>query len=377
MKITTTTDDRALMRLCLDLAARGAGYTSPNPMVGAILVKSGRIIGEGWHKRCGGPHAEIECLRSASEDPRGASMYVNLEPCSHHGRTPACAPALIEAGIRKVVIAMRDPNPLVNGHGVRLLRAAGLTVSAGVLEEEAAYFNRHFVTHITERRPYVHVKVAQSLDGKISGGRRRWISSAESRLLVHRWRATHDAVLVGASTIHLDHPSLNVRGIRGRHPHIVVLDGALHLTARDLRFPAQDTRRVILCTTSSAVHRRRALLRSLARQGVELFAIPAKGPRIAIDDLVVVLYESGIRSVLVEGGNSVFSQFARSGIVDEWSVVVAPKTLGEGLPAFDGASTGEFASRERKLETMTAMSVGEDVILRAFRKRYSPGIVGV
>ncbi len=362
--------DRGMMHACLELAARGAGFASPNPMVGAILEKHGRIIGKGWHKRSGGPHAEIECLRSCREDPQGATLYVNLEPCSHQGRTPPCAPALIEAGIRRVVIGTKDPNPLVQGNGARLLSANGVDVCVGILGAEAAFFNRHFFTHITEQRPYVHVKIAQSLDGKISGSAERWISSLESRRLVHRWRAMHDAILVGASTVRIDRPSLSVRHSKGRQPTVVVLDGKLRLTSKEMQFPAANERRVILCTTLKAIEQHRSVVRSLARRGVEVFAIRGKGSRIELGDLVQVLYEGGIRSILVEGGGDLFRQFAESGLVDEWSIFVAPRIIGRGTAAFTGGLSPVFKPQERAMGTMNAAHVGRDVLVRAFRKKY-------
>ncbi|HTY01138.1 MAG TPA: bifunctional diaminohydroxyphosphoribosylaminopyrimidine deaminase/5-amino-6-(5-phosphoribosylamino)uracil reductase RibD [Bacteroidota bacterium] len=369
--------DHAMMRTCLELASRGAGLTSPNPMVGAIMVKRGRIIGQGWHRRYGAPHAEQECLRSCREDPRGGTMYVSLEPCSHQGQTPPCAPALIKAGVSRVVIATKDPNPLVHGRGIRMLTSAGIAVTVGVLEEEARFFNRQFFTHITEGRPYVHVKIALSLDGKIAGGAKRWISSPASRRLVHRWRTTHDAVLVGAATVHLDRPSITVRHVRGRDPHVVVLDGSLTLTSRELQFPRANRRRVIVCTTAHAIERHRSLVRSLARQGVELFAIPARGSRIALDELVQVLFEGGMRSILVEGGGDLFRQFAGSSLVDEWSLFVAPSVVGSGMPAFGGAVAPVFRPKEQHLGVLTAMQVGPDVLLRAFREKYDPRVIGV
>ncbi len=374
---TTRADDhdRAMMQDCLELAARGAGHTSPNPMVGAILEKRGRIIGQGWHKRCGGPHAEIECLRSSREDPRGATMYVNLEPCSHHGRTPPCASALIDAGIRRVVIATVDPNPLVEGKGLRMLSAAGVDVTVGVLDEQATFFNRHFFTHIAEGRPYVHVKVAQSLDGKITGSVQRWISSLESRRLVHQWRAIHDAILVGATTVRIDHPALSVRHVKGRQPTVVVLDGNLRLTSRQMQFPFANQRRVILCTTMKAIERHRSVVRSLARNGVELFAIRGAGARIDPGDLVQVLFEGGIRSILLEGGGDLFRQFAASGLVDEWSIFVAPKIIGGGMPAFPGMLKPVFKPKERTMGTMKAVHVGADVLVRAFRKKYDANLL--
>ena len=196
-------DHERFMSECLLLAELGKGQVSPNPLVGAVLVRDGRVVARGYHQRCGGPHAEMNCLAHYTGDVRSATMYVSLEPCSHHGKTPPCADMLSGSGLRHVVVGMKDPNPLVSGRGIERLRNAGVEVTVGVLEREARELNRVFVTHIRAKRPYVHVKIAQSMDGFIASpnARRRWISSAASRALVHRWRAEYDAVLVGAGTV--------------------------------------------------------------------------------------------------------------------------------------------------------------------------------
>ncbi|MCK5572670.1 MAG: bifunctional diaminohydroxyphosphoribosylaminopyrimidine deaminase/5-amino-6-(5-phosphoribosylamino)uracil reductase RibD, partial [Bacteroidetes bacterium] len=220
-------DHERFMSECLLLAELGKGQVSPNPLVGAVLVRDGRVVARGYHQRCGGPHAEMNCLAHYTGDVRSATMYVSLEPCSHHGKTPPCADMLSGSGLRHVVVGMKDPNPLVSGRGIERLRNAGVEVTVGVLEREARELNRVFVTHIRAKRPYVHVKIAQSMDGFIASpnARRRWISSAASRALVHRWRAEYDAVLVGAGTVRKDNPRLNVRLVEGRDPAIVIVDG--------------------------------------------------------------------------------------------------------------------------------------------------------
>jgi diaminohydroxyphosphoribosylaminopyrimidine deaminase/5-amino-6-(5-phosphoribosylamino)uracil reductase len=364
------------MRTCLDLAERGGGFVHPNPMVGAVLVKDGRVTGQGWHRRSGGPHAEIECLRSAVEDPAGGTLYVNLEPCSHFGKTPPCTDALIRAGVRRVVIAMGDPNPLVKGRGVKKLRSAGVDVSSGLMKEEAAYLNRQFVTHIRSGRPYIHVKVAQSLDGKIAGGPNRWITSRAARELVHHWRARYDAVLVGAGTVRADRPSLTVRHSEGRHPHIVVLDGALSLTDTDLRFPRRNERRVIVCTTHRAVLRRRRTVRRLGRNGVEVLAVTGGHGKVPLGGILEALYHHGISSVLVEGGAEVFGQFAVSGLVDEWSVFVAPTLIGPGKEAFPGYQGERGKKGQPPIRTMVWRAVGSDLLIRAYAHVYHPAVIG-
>ena len=222
------------MQECLRLAERGRGSVSPNPMVGAVLVRKGRVLGRGYHARFGGPHAEVNCLGSVRGSTADSTLYVNLEPCAYYGKTPPCVDAVIAAGVREVFTAMKDPNPRVAGRGIRKLRSAGITVHVGLLGDEAKRLNRAFIRHTTVRRPFVHLKIAQSLDGMIAGPRRdnRWITSSASRALVHRMRSEHDAVLVGAGTIRADNPLLTVRSARGRNPHVVILDGRLNVSPK-------------------------------------------------------------------------------------------------------------------------------------------------
>jgi diaminohydroxyphosphoribosylaminopyrimidine deaminase/5-amino-6-(5-phosphoribosylamino)uracil reductase len=397
------------MRECLLLALRGAGRVSPNPMVGALLVKGRKVVSWGWHHEFGGTHAEVDCLRRAHGGARGATLYVNLEPCSHHGKTPPCTEALIEAGIRHVVIAMRDPNPLVSGCGVKRLRGAGIEVVEGILKDEARFLNRFFCTHILSARPYVHVKVAESLDGRITGGNSRWITSLPSRRLVHRWRAMHDAVLVGAGTVLADRPSLTVRLVRGRDPHVVVLDGELRLGAEECRFAGRSRRRIILCTSSEAVRRHGARARALARAGVELLAFPSRRGVLDLDLVLAELYNTGIGSILVEGGAGVNARLSEAGLIDEFSSFIAPAIHGRGLGAFESVESRSPApggSRDREIasglhrkpaflsiegrnpvsfrspasasgknkavamRTITVYNSGGDVLIRAFREKY-------
>lgn len=397
------------MRECLLLALRGAGRVSPNPMVGALLVKGTKVVSWGWHHEFGGTHAEVDCLRRAHGGARGATLYVNLEPCSHHGKTPPCTEALIDAGIRHVVIAMRDPNPLVSGCGVKRLRGAGIEVVEGILKDEARFLNRFFCTHILSGRPYVHVKVAESLDGRITGGNSRWITSLPSRRLVHRWRAMHDAVLVGAGTVLADRPSLTVRLVRGRNPHVVILDGELRLGAEECRFAGRSRRRIILCTSSEAVRRHGARARALARDGVELLAFPSRRGVLDLDLVLAELYNTGIGSILVEGGAGVNARLSEAGLIDEFSSFIAPAIHGGGLGAFESVesrspapsgfrnreiasglhrkpaflsiegrnpvsprspASGSAKNRAVAMRTITVYNSGGDVLIRAFREKY-------
>jgi len=321
------------IRECFRLAQRGKGQVSPNPMVGAVLVRNGKILAKGFHREFGGAHAEVECLRRAPGDVRDATLYVNLEPCSHHGKTPPCVDLILARGIRSVVAAMKDPNPAVAGRGLRKLQEAGVKTRAGLLEEEARELNRVFATHIVARRPYVHVKIAQSRDGRINGGTSRWISSPESRKRVHAMRAEYDAVLVGAGTVRADDPSLTVRLVKGRDPDVVVLDGAFSLSAGRKLFKAHPSRRVYLVTTQQALRRNREKARILSAGGIILLGLAGTREHLNVGRVMKELYKRNIGSVLVEGGGSVFSQFVAEGLIDELTLFVSPDFFGKGLVA--------------------------------------------
>jgi diaminohydroxyphosphoribosylaminopyrimidine deaminase / 5-amino-6-(5-phosphoribosylamino)uracil reductase len=356
--------DTVLMRKCLALATRGAGFVSPNPLVGAILVdRRGKILASGYHRVFGGPHAEVECLDRCRGGAAGTTLYVNLEPCVHHGKTPPCTERIIRAGIRRVVIAIPDPNPLVAGRGIALLRRAGISVRVGLCAEEARSLNRHFLRHISSRMPYVHMKVAQTVDGKIAarGHRQIWISSPESRTLVHRWRATHDAVLVGAGTIRADNPRLDVRRVHGRNPDVVILDGNLRVSTLARVFRDTRSRRVFVCTTRTKNPRRVQAIRRMSLSGVVVLELPGAGHRLLLRRVLSELYRHNIGSILVEGGGDVFTQFVEEGLVDELSLFYAPTLLPGGVPAF-GSSTRR-GGRTRRPGNICVCSVGKDALV--------------
>jgi diaminohydroxyphosphoribosylaminopyrimidine deaminase / 5-amino-6-(5-phosphoribosylamino)uracil reductase len=356
--------DGEMMWECLALAVRGAGRVSPNPMVGAILAdRRGRVLAAGYHRYFGGPHAEVECLSRFSGDPRGTTLYVNLEPCAHAGKTPPCTARIIAARIPRVVVAVADPNPLVAGRGIRALRRAGIRVDVGVLASEACELNRHFLYHIQTGRPYVHVKVAQTLDGKIAGARgaRLQISSDASQRLVHRWRSTHDAVLVGAGTVVADDPRLDVRLVNGRNPDVVIVDGGGRVSAGARVFSDTHSRRVFYCTTRRGG--RRLHLDRLSLMGVIVLEFPSRNERMPFNGLLKELYRQRIGSVLVEGGSEVFTRFIEELLVNELSIFVAPKLLPSGLPAF-GAGDARVA-RIVSSGDIELHRVGADILLQA------------
>jgi diaminohydroxyphosphoribosylaminopyrimidine deaminase/5-amino-6-(5-phosphoribosylamino)uracil reductase len=327
----TPADDQKYMRKVFVLARKGSGFVSPNPLVGALLVKNGHIIGRGFHHRFGEAHAEIDAFDNARTDLSGATLYVNLEPCSHTSKkTPPCVPRIIQEGIKRVVISTIDPNPLENGRGVSILRQAGIEVVTGVLENEGAELNKFFFKYILKGIPYVTVKVAQTLNGYIteSANKQTWISGEQSQRYVHRLRAEHDAVLIGAQTVRVDDPQLTVRKFRGRNPHRIILDGQLSLTP-DFRVFTDDPDAVCHLFTANngtgdtePFERRGILIHKLAMSTNSGIGIPA---------ILNKLSTLGISSVLVEGGNDVFSQFIGGGFWDELKIFVAPKIWNTGV----------------------------------------------
>lgn len=365
--MTTRDRDEHFMRACFALAERGHGRVSPNPLVGAVLVKNGRVVAEGWHRRFGGPHAEVECLHGYRGDLRSAILYVNLEPCTHYGKTPPCADMLIARGVRSIVVAMKDPNPLIAGRGIKKLREAGITVRTGICEAEARRLNKFFIKHITTGTPYVHLKVAQSIDGYIGGeGAPPWITSPASLRLVHEWRATYDAVLIGAGTVAADDPRITVRHTRGRHPHVIILDGRLTLKDSAELLRITHRRYVFLCVESTCAARAKDRVKRLEDRGIIILRFAGKRGRFRLPAVLREVYRYGIGSVLVEGGSSVFAQFRDEALDDETSIFVAPFMLRGGTPAFGGEATLRV-SPARDSRTIVRQ-VGRDVLFQTFHR---------
>ncbi|MCS7049210.1 MAG: bifunctional diaminohydroxyphosphoribosylaminopyrimidine deaminase/5-amino-6-(5-phosphoribosylamino)uracil reductase RibD [Verrucomicrobiae bacterium] len=323
--------EEQFMRRALELARRGVGWTSPNPCVGAVLVRGHRVLGEGWHRGAGLPHAEIEALQDAKRrghTPVEATLYVTLEPCCTQGRTPPCTEAIMAAGIRRVVVGATDPNPRHRGRGLRMLRAAGLQVTQGVLAEEARDLNKAFARWITTGRPWVIVKTAMSADGKIAtaSGDSRWITSVAARTLTHRMRAEVDALLVSAGTVVRDDPQLTVRhGVHGRQPWRVVVDarGRSPRTARLFRDAWRH--RTVVVTTAKSSPSWRAWL---AQQGVTVLVVAADGEHVNLRALLVALGSLEITSVMVEAGGDLVWALLDAGLVDELCWIYAPRILG-------------------------------------------------
>ena len=322
------------MRRALRLALRGQGRVEPNPMVGCVLVRAGRMVGEGFHRRFGGPHAEVEALRRAGDAARGATAFVTLEPCCHYGQTPPCTEALIKAGVSRVVAAMRDPFPKVNGGGIRRLRRAGIRVEVGLCESEAGELLAPFITRVKLGRPYVILKWAQSLDGKIATrtGDSRWISDAPSRRLVHRLRARVDGILVGAGTVLADDPELTARAtpIKRRATRLV-LDGRLRIPIESrLVSTAGECPTIVLCDEANlAEHSRKAA--RLRRAGVEVKGFRASREQVPLRRVLEWLGGRGFSNLLVEGGGEVLASFVDQGMADEALIFVSPRLIGGAL----------------------------------------------
>jgi diaminohydroxyphosphoribosylaminopyrimidine deaminase/5-amino-6-(5-phosphoribosylamino)uracil reductase len=352
--------DQELMRHALELARTNLGRTRPNPTVGCVIVKGGKVVGEGVTGVGGRPHAEALALVRAGKNARGATAYVSFEPCAHFGRTPPCAAALVAAGIKRVVIGCRDPYPPVRGRGIARLRQAGVEVAVGVLEQECKQVNEGFITRVTKGRPFVILKLAVTLDGRIASprGDSRWISSRESRRLVHRWRAECDAVMVGANTVIVDNPRLTCRVRPGRDPVRVVLDGKLRTSAAAKVFRQRSTAPALLFTAPRNVERAR---RRHATDPVEVLAAPLRDGRLALEAVMRELARRGFCKVLLEGGAHLAGSALAAKVVDRVAFFVAPKVLGGGLSAVEGLKF--TVSESIRLRDLRACAVGADWLI--------------
>lgn len=361
-----TAADERFMRRTLELAAKALGRTSPNPAVGAVIVRNGKIIGEGFHRRAGLPHAEREALRRMGGSARGATVYVNLEPCSHHGRTPPCADALIEAGVKRVVVGMVDPNPLVRGRGLRRLRHAGIIIDTGVLREECERLNEDFACFIRTGRPFVTLKLATSLDGRIAtaSGDSQWISGEQSRRIVHGLRNRVDAVLVGAETVRSDDPQLTCRIRGGRDPLRVILDGHLSISPRARVCTQRSTTGTLIVAAED--HGQAKKQAQLEAQGVQIVCFPGQNGRVSLRLLLAELAKRGHKSVLIEGGGRVAAVALREGVVDKVLFFYAPLLLGGDGRAMIGPLGIDRVAAGQKLHTITVERIGRDILVAAY-----------
>lgn len=354
--------DADFIRLALRLAAKAQGATHPNPMVGAVVVRAGRVVGRGFHHRAGQPHAEVMALAQAGARAKGATLYVTLEPCAHFGRTPPCTEAILKSGIRRVVVAMKDPNPKTKGRGLRRLQVEGIRTAVGVLENEAQALNRVFVTWMTKGRPFVTVKVAQSLDGKIAtpGGESRWISGAQARAWVHRLRLQVDAILVGVETVLKDDPRLTVRPSLQNPPLKVVLDSHLKTPPSARLFSSKTP--VLIAATKGASHQRENHLR---QKGAQVVRFSPRQDRVPFKALLRDLAERGISHLLIEGGGQVIASAFEAQAVDRFYCIVAPKIIGgkEAPTPVEGAGIASLR-RALPIRNVTVSRLGPDLLVR-------------
>lgn len=355
--------DEKFMAEALRIAKNAEGRTSPNPMVGAVIVKDGKIIAEGWHRKAGTPHAEIHALNMAGSLAKDSTMYVTLEPCSHFGRTPPCANKIVDAGIKKVVVAMKDPNPLVAGKGIEILRAAGIEVEVGILENDARRLNEVFLKYITKKIPFVTAKFACSLDGKISTvtGESQWISCEESRKFVHHLRDISDGIMVGVGTVLNDNPSLTSRIENGKNPVRIIVDSFARtpLNAKILNDGAAKT---IIAVTENAPAEK---VVKLKKSGAEI--IFSGNLQVELNLLMQELINREITSVLLEGGGTLNFSMFRAGLVDKVFAFVAPKIIG-GKTSLTPVAGGGFEklSDAVNLENLTAEKIGTDILISGY-----------
>jgi diaminohydroxyphosphoribosylaminopyrimidine deaminase/5-amino-6-(5-phosphoribosylamino)uracil reductase len=350
------------MKMALRLAAKGVGRTSPNPAVGAVLVRGSEVVGRGYHRAAGLPHAEVEAIRDAGAAAKGSDLYVTLEPCCHAGRTGPCTEAILSAGIRRVAAAMKDPNPLVAGKGLSALRRAGVPAVVGLLEEEAKLLNRSYCRWVVSGKPYVTLKLAMSLDGQIAAftGSSRWISGEASRRIVHRMRAASDAVLVGGKTFRRDDPLLSARLPGARDPRRVILTSRLTgLSARRL-FRKGKGEILVVCPRGVSG---RDVSRVVSLGG-KVLRLPARDGRISAGAFLRALGKEGVTSLLVEGGGQTAGWLIAAGAIDRLVFFLAPLLLGEGIRAVAGYRARTVAGG-RKLSITGARRAGNDLVVTA------------
>lgn len=353
--MTVNRTDEYYMRCALELSANGT-ECSPNPRVGCVITRGGKIIGKGWHKKCGGPHAEVEAVRDARGDIEGADVYVTLEPCSHYGKTPPCADMLISHKPKRVISSISDPNPKVAGRGFEKLKSAGIEVKTGVLEEECKWMNRGFLRRMKYGRPWIMVKCAATLDGMVApeSGERKWITGPEARMCVHGLRSENDALLTGIGTVLADDPQMTVRLTEGKSPMRVIMD-------RSLRTPTDASMLnggAVIFTLNTASSKK---AEALEEAGARIIRIC--GSEDFLSEVVTCLCGMGVNYLMVEAGPSVTSSFIKSGLCDELALFVAPKIMGKGK-SFAGCADFQEMGDIPRLKDVKYSKYGSDLLIR-------------
>ncbi len=364
------------MLRAIDLAKNGAGYVSPNPLVGCIITNStGEIIGEGWHEKYGEAHAEVNAVRDAESKGHrveGTTAYVTLEPCAHHGRTPPCADFLVEKKIARCVIAVQDPNTQVDGKGIEKLRHAGIEVTLGICEEEAKEMNRFFLHYIASGKPYITLKIASSADGKVAlkSGKSQWITSIASRTLVHRMRSEYDAVMVASATVIADDPELTVRHFAGRNPKRIILDASLRIPETAKVVSDEYAELTIILASEAACRDKGDTVKLLEGRGVKIVRLSSKNGQFDLEDAFRVLGEMKVTSILVEPGPTLATTLYHAGLYDEIALFLAPMVLGDDARS----AFGDLHIRDLKmamqlqLKSVTEVEGSDDILITYTKK---------
>lgn len=362
--------DEMFMKRALELAARATGRTSPNPLVGAVVVKGEVIVGEGYHHQAGTPHAEVHALAQAGQSAQGATLYVTLEPCNHQGLTPPCTRAVIAAGIKRCVVAMEDPNPLVSGRGLTTLAEAGIAIETGLLQAEAEKQNEVFLKYITSGLPFVTLKTAMTLDGKIASksGDSRWITSEAARQRVHEMRDQADAIMVGIGTVLADDPRLNTRlsDRQGRDPVRLIIDGRLELPLHS-QIVASSIKQQTLVFTAASADRSKA--RQLEQSGLEVITVDGAADDLNLEQVLQTAAHRKLSSVLVEGGGGINASLLKYGLVDKICWFIAPKIIGGSTAPSPVEGVGwETMAQALKVEDMQVNCIGPDIMISGYVK---------
>lgn len=348
------------MEMTVKLAEKGRGLTSPNPMVGCIIVKRGRIVGKGYHKKAGTEHAEVLAINDAGKKVMNSTMYINLEPCSHWGRTPPCTEKIMEAGVREVIIGVKDPNPLVDGF--RELKARGLKTKIGILEKEAKKLNEIYMKYIKTKKPFAIIKVAMSMDGRIATktGDSKYITSREAREYVHQLRTEVDAVMVGVNTVLRDNPELTPRLFKGKDPMKIVVDSSLKIpkNCNLMKNPAK----LIIAATNKAPKNE---IKRLQQKGVNVIITKSKKGLVDLQDLMKQLGKHEIASIMIEGGSELNSSAIKEGIVDKLLIFAAPKIIGNGLGAIGNLGVNKIG-KAINLKDITTRKIGKDMLIESY-----------
>ena len=361
-------EDAVYMKRALELAARGSGRTSPNPLVGAVIVKNGEIIGEGWHERVGGPHGEVNAIMNSKESLEGSTIYVNLEPCSHFGKTPPCAVELVKRKFKRVVAAMEDPNPLVAGRGIKLLRDSGIQVDVGSHRLEALKLNDIFIKYITRRTPFVLLKSAMTLDGKTASksGDSKWISGEQSREYVHHLRNRYSSILTGINTVLIDNPELTTRlkGIKGRNPLRIIVDSKGKIPADANVLQTEDDRRTIIAATEDMPEIKQRQLRD---KGIEIIITDKRNGKVDIRRLIEELGKRRVDSLMIEGGGTVAASFLEEGLIDKVAIFIAPIIIGgTAAPTPVMGAGADLISDGYRLKHQSITAFGRDVLVEGY-----------